>query len=47
VPKVPKVKEFNIDELVKSPLNPLPWWPPARRAYGSERRGLRGGDVST
>jgi len=24
-------------------LFPLPWWPPARRAYASERRGLRGG----
>ena len=22
---------------------PLPWWPPALRANGSERRGLRGG----
>ncbi len=22
---------------------PLPWWPPARRAYASERRGLGGG----
>jgi len=35
--------EFLIIERLEKLIFPLPSWPPARRAYASERRGQRGG----